>query len=431
MEIAATIVECLISIYFLIKFLGLKNNGYKTAAFISVFLLLFADDFFLSQLNGWELPCVVIFCFICFVYSLISLQGSVLRKLFSCILIPVQINIINMLVLNVTAMLLGMDNVAVLHSGTYARLFVLFATKFMFFLSVRIILSASRKLRYSFMAAEWAFIILSFAVSFFIGITIWYLNRNDSQSDSAVYLASILGLIVWNVLLFFMLQYLEKENLKRKEAALLQIQEKENIKLLEKMGEQYTEIRKIKHDMKGYISCSLRLLQDKNYTEAEEYLKEFLDEKTENIVSAVFTDSRIINAVINSKIAQCEKYNILHKCEITQNLLPIPEFELSILLSNLFDNAIEACQSVNGNKYISLSVTSVKSYLHIVMKNTIEGSVLKENPNLDSAKKDNAEHGYGLRSIKDIVRKYNGNMQITEQEGYFVVDIILNITERS
>ena len=70
----------------------------------------------------------------------------------------------------------------------------------------------------------------------------------------------------------------------------------------------------------------------------------------------------------------------------------------------------------------------VKSYLHIVMKNTIEGSVLKENPHLNTTKKDNVEqHGYGLKSVRDIVKKYNGSMQINEQEGYFVVDVILNM----
>lgn len=428
MEIAATIIECLISIYFLIRFLGLKNTKFKAIAFVSAFLFLFADDFFLSQLNGFEITCVLIYCFICFVYSVVSLQGSVFRKLFSCILIPVQINIINIFVMNITAMSLGLEDVTILHSGAYTRLFTLFVSKFMFFLSVKIILSANHKLSYNFMTAEWTFILLSFAISFFIGTIIWHLNRNDSQLDSTIYLISILVLITWNVLLFFLLQYLGKENLKRKEMALLQIHEKENKKLFEQMGEQYNEIRKIKHDMKGCIDCSLRLLQERKYSEAEEYLKTFLNEKTKNIVSAVFTDSSVINAVINSKIAQCDKYGIGYKCEITKNLQPIPEFELSIFLSNLFDNAIEACQSVRENKYISLSIIDVKSYLHIVMKNTIEGSVLKENPDLNSTKKDNVEqHGYGLKSVRDIVKKYNGSIQINEQEGYFVVDVILNM----
>lgn len=430
MEILASIVECLISIYFLVRFLGVKNTKYKTMAFVSTLILLIADNVFLSQLDGWEILCVLIYFFICFAYSIIGLNGSLFRKLFSCILIPLQINIINIFVLNMIAMTLNLEDITVLHSGTYIRLLVLFVTKFIFFLSVKVILSISRKSGYNFTVVEWAFIVIFFVVSWFIGNAIWYFNRNDNQIESSVYLLSILGLIILNVLLFFLLQYLGKENLKRKEMALLQIHEEDNKKLFEQMGEQYNEIRKIKHDMKGCIDCSLRLLQEKNYSEAEEYLKTFLSEKTENIVSAVFTDSSVINAVINSKIAQCDKYGIGYKCEITKNLQPIPEFELSIFLSNLFDNAIEACQSVRENKYISLSIIDVKSYLHIVMKNTIEGSVLKENPNLNSTKKNDVEqHGYGLKSVRDIVKKFNGSMQITEQEGYFVVDVILNITQ--
>lgn len=418
----------MISIYFLVRFLGVKNTKYKTMAFVSALLLLITDNVFLSQLDGWEIPCVLIFFSICFAYSVVGLNGSLFRKLFSCILIPLQINIINIFVLNIIAMSLNLEDITVLHSGTYIRLLVLFVTKFIFFLSVKIILSVSHKSGYNFTAIEWAFIVIFFIVSWFIGNAIWYFNRNDNQIEGAIYLLSILGLIVLNVLLFFLLQYLGKENLKRREMAMLQMHEQENKKLFEQMGEQYTEIRKIKHDMKGCIDCSLRLLQDKNYSEAEEYLKTFLNEKTENIVSAVFTDSSVINAVINSKIAQCGKYGIGYKCEVTKKLQAIPEFELSIFLSNLFDNAIEACQSVKENKYISLSIMDVKSYLHIVMKNTIEGSVLKQNPELKSTKQDDAEqHGYGLKSVRDIVKKYNGSMQINEQEGYFVVDVILNM----
>lgn len=432
MEIAATIIECLISMYFLIRFLGTKNIKYKEMAFAVTFLLLFAVNFFLSELDGWEIICVVIFCFICFLYSVISLHGSVFRKAFSCILIYLLLNIKSNFLFNILAMSLNLEDVSILFSNTNIglRLLVLFLGQFSFFLLVKIILSVNHKFSYNFMPLEWAFIIFSFVISSFIGTAIWYLNIDYSQLGSAISLISTLGLIVWNILLFLLLQYLGKENLKRKEAALLQIHEQESKKLFEQMGEQYTEIRKIKHDMKGCIDCSLRLLQDKNYSEAEEYLKTFLSEKTENIVSAVFTDSSVINAVINSKIAQCGKYGIEYKCEITKKLQAIPEFELSIFLSNLFDNAIEACQSVKENKYISLSIMDVKSYLHIVMKNTIEGSVLKENPDLNSTKKDNVEqHGYGLKSVRDIVKKYNGSMQINEQEGYFVVDVILNMVQ--
>lgn len=426
MEIAASIAECLISIYFLVRFLGVKNTKYKAAAFFTALILLIADNVFLSQLTGWEIQSLLIFLLVCFVYSVVALNGSIYRKLFSCVLMLVLISVINVLVLNVTALALGLDDVSVLHSGTYLRLLILFITKFMFFLSIKIILAVCRKSSYNLTGVEWAFTVTFFLISCFIGLTIWYINRSDNQSEKAIYLILISGLIVLNILLFFLLQYLGKESLKRKEAALLQVQLKENKKMFEQMGEQYNEIKKIKHDMNGCINSALRLLQDKEYTDAEEYLRKFLKEKTESIVSAVFTDSNIINAVINSKIAQCDNHGIKYKCEITKKLQSIQEFELSIFLSNLFDNAIEACLSVKENRFISLSIIDVKSYLHIVMKNSIEASVLEQNPELKTTKKDNAEqHGYGLKSIKDIVKKYNGDMKITEKDGYFIVDVIL------
>ena len=106
--------------------------------------------------------------------------------------------------------------------------------------------------------------------------------------------------------------------------------------------------------------------------------------------------------------------------------LPIESSDLSGLVMNLLDNAIDASKKEkNGDIHIHMHV--MKSYLSIQVKNKISEDVLEKNPQLLTSKEDSRNHGYGLRIIRSIVEKYNGIIRIYIQTGYFCVDILLEI----
>lgn len=74
---------------------------------------------------------------------------------------------------------------------------------------------------------------------------------------------------------------------------------------------------------------------------------------------------------------------------------------------------------------IELSITNNGNYLCILVRNRIENSVLNKNNNLKTTKGDTAAHGFGLYSVSQIVKKYDGIKNIYERNGYFTVDIWL------
>ena len=61
---------------------------------------------------------------------------------------------------------------------------------------------------------------------------------------------------------------------------------------------------------------------------------------------------------------------------------------------------------------------------NIIIRNYIGTSVLRNNPQLNTTNKDYTGHGYGIKSIKKLVEKYNGDINITEENNYFVVHIM-------
>jgi sensor histidine kinase regulating citrate/malate metabolism len=239
---------------------------------------------------------------------------------------------------------------------------------------------------------------------------------------------SVAGLIVINVITFLLLLKISGDNRSKMKTALLELQLKEQEHSMLKINDQYTEILKIRHDMKNYIGCALSLLKQGDYEEAEKYLSKISYDKLGSIIQYIATSSTIVNAVMNSKLTLCKEHGIIINCNISGSIEKIQEMDLSILLSNLLDNAIEACQRNKGKSKIDFEVSDSKGYLNISLKNTVEKSVLSGNPKLRTSKKDSANHGFGLKTVNDIVKKYDGMMNMFEEKDSFVTDILLKIT---
>ena len=109
-------------------------------------------------------------------------------------------------------------------------------------------------------------------------------------------------------------------------------------------------------------------------------------------------------------------------------LVSINEIDMSIFISNLLDNAIAGCNGAD-TPMIELTISRQKSFLYIIVKNTVSTSVLSTNPNLVTNKGNKSAHGFGIKSICEIARKYNGTVDFKESENFFVVEICLSITE--
>ena len=102
----------------------------------------------------------------------------------------------------------------------------------------------------------------------------------------------------------------------------------------------------------------------------------------------------------------------------------ISDVDICILLGNLLDNAIEASRG-NDRKEIELYIMKNQGELEIKVENRITVPVLGGNTGLKTTKKDKKNHGFGIVSVKNIVEKYHGLMDVYEKNGKFCVSVIL------
>lgn len=183
------------------------------------------------------------------------------------------------------------------------------------------------------------------------------------------------------------------------------------------------EIRKTRHDLKNIFIALLGALNTNNSDLCKKIIQEKLDEMKQHIdISSVANN--MLDSILYSKINEAHNRDVV--LDIRKNInrpITIDHFDLSILISNLLDNAIEAAADVVGKKEVTFSILTDNDNLIILSNNpTINTSF---NENMQTTKKDSRRHGFGLMSIKSIVEKYGGSYSMTYDDGFANVTIIL------
>ena len=100
------------------------------------------------------------------------------------------------------------------------------------------------------------------------------------------------------------------------------------------------------------------------------------------------------------------------------------DIEICSLLGNLIDNAIEACEKhVDEHRFINIKIQDKKGFLFITLKNSIHSKPKIEKGVFITSKEDKITHGYGLKSVNRIVKKYEGDISYTIEDKTFEIRI--------
>lgn len=182
------------------------------------------------------------------------------------------------------------------------------------------------------------------------------------------------------------------------------------------------QLRKIRHDMNHQLFLVKMKLDGKDYNGAEKELEGIMD-NVSNVGSIIKTNNKVIDYMVNTKLGSLPYASVMVTGEL-DGLSVLDEMDLSIIMGNLIDNAVEAVKNLESPK-IELSIYPKDNYINMVFKNTVEKSVLESNPQLVTSKADKANHGYGLKSVKEIMERTKGDISFYEEDGLFVVHLMI------
>lgn len=138
------------------------------------------------------------------------------------------------------------------------------------------------------------------------------------------------------------------------------------------------------------------------------------------------TENETFNLILNETVMRCERAGIDFQCMADVRLLDgMRPGELYSLLGNGLDNAYEAAYKCGEGRYIRVNLSCVTEMLSIHIENTFTGELSYENGRLRTTKSDPGGHGFGIRSMEWIVKRYDGTISASDGDGIFSQDILL------
>ncbi len=374
--------------------------------------------------NGWLNLITVIG--ISYGIAVILYQGRALKKLFYIICIVVSMGAcesLGILLLNYLYKILPIT----MSSVKLRSLFNITLTQIIvIFISHAIILKIIEKKNINELTHTQYFFSFVYAFSSIINIYILSVLIRDNYSDGEflLVLITIAGIVIINTHFLKFLEFASENNRLQYENNLFMQQSKMQYQYYDNIEQQYRESLSILHDVKRHIRAIEELYRHKENETAAEYSRK-ISNKLDSFKLNEYTENRMLNIILNDKMRVAELKNINFTCKIEEvDLNFIDHIDLTTIFANLLDNAIEACQSVEGDKFISVQVGAFNNLIVINIKNTLKENVSVVGVHMKSSKKNH--NGIGLPNVMKVIGSYYGDFNIQREGNMFVCSIILS-----
>lgn len=420
-EISINILEEFIIALFMTLYFGCKYNRWKKyAGFLLVMLVAVSSITLINSVYVYEGFLGLLFILIYFLYALIFLNGDIYTKLFISGFINSIVYFIA-LFSNLCLSIVFHNQHNQIYEMAFERVVLIIMTKTLLAAACAVLLKfkfidiGRRKNMVMLIVMP---IVAEFSM---IGIMQVFLQYDNLKLE--LLLASV-SVMAANILTYYSFIRLNNDIKRESEFSYLQ-QEYESYKIYTRdIDELYNKMCGLRHDSLTHFNIILSLLES-SVSEAKEYIQSITQNRLLKVKSLVKTDNNCFNAIVNAKIAVCEREEIKVQTRIMNNsLCRLSNDEIGILFGNLFDNAIEASRN-SIKKSIELDVQNQGAYLSVFMINSIDNSVLINNENLYTTKSDKEYHGFGIKNIKSVVDGRGGIINYFEENGYFCCDILL------
>lgn len=343
----------------------------------------------------------------------IGYSGQMAQRLVSCVMIW-SINVgLNLASSVATADLWVADDYAVNTS---------FLSLFLFYLSSILARKIFRRQQPERPGSEWWTALLIAVCS---AAVIFFLSGDSVASWVTVMIVSAVLFLINFLVYNFLISIDEKcslqvENLSmRNQMAIYDSQLSDSIR-------REQAVRTLRHDMKHHVNELNYLADSGDLTAIKEYLTR-MGEELHSAEGKVNSGVVAIDGVMSYMVQAAEQKGITVKTHVTvPEEMQLSSYDMNVLLGNLMQNAIEATEKCGGGT-INASIRYNRGCILINISNPLEGPMPVIDDSLPSigSRRSNSSHGYGLRSVRAIVEKYDGSVFYEEEGGRFVARAML------
>lgn len=232
---------------------------------------------------------------------------------------------------------------------------------------------------------------------------------------------------IGSLLIYYLMITLDGQLLKN-----IELEEQQHYRELEQVAyqalqERMEETRRMRHDLRHHIHMVNYYLEEKEYDKLQEYVNAYRDSIPDGD-KIRFCEHRLINNIVFYFASQAHKHEIDFDAKLSvAGDMPMNEHEISVLLGNLLENAVDAClEQIDSERRIVIKGKGDAHSLIFTIDNTCENEVKKNKKGEFLTTKSNG-NGIGVNSAKKIVERYHGFFSADKKGDMFCVSFMLNL----
>lgn len=423
MEVFANVCESVLWIIFLKIFCPPKYDKKKDiSAGIAVAFLLVASIGLTDRFALFSQYTVLIDLLITFVYAMIFLQSRWYWKVFLIGIYTVVLLGTSVLAMGFFANILKVDAVRLVSAGDPFRVAMIMVAKLL--LAAVVAVAAVFKDHVMLLQKVGVWILTAPCLAISLGVLLFkIIVEFYKQTADIVWIIWLLLLICALCIMSFWLAYgayQGKQQKKRSEYLRKQMNVQQQTYI-----QQYENIRKVRktqHDMKHRLVVIEQLLIEKDYERAQSYTKEFLAE-LDDVKEFKYGDNALNTLLLIKEETARERGVRMEINAEAINTTRVSEMDLTMIMGNLLDNAIEAAEKVEDHPEVYV-IIKTKSVLYISVKNRVKDTDIIKTGRPDYTTKENTLlHGFGIACIRELVDRNGGRLDMEAFDGWFRTEI--------
>lgn len=304
-------------------------------------------------------------------------------------------------------------------------LIVLLGKTITYFCIILIEKKLGKKAMNIFIDLDWIKLLFFPIFSFFLIAAMISTVRNaETPKQFMLLLISSIGM---NIMVYYLINDMIDRKTQMHEDRIFRFQANKQAEMFRSISENLEKQKKITHEYRNQISCIEALVKRGQFTKLEEYI-EGIYNKLDRERDSIDTNNIIVNAILNEKYQEANRNGIVFVLRINDlSELGIEDEDIVTILSNLLNNAIEACKKCIMNKRVlKLKFVKEDEMIKIGIRNTFEHSILYEDGEIKSTKSVRPEeHGVGITNIIKVIEMYNGSYVIKDEDQMFSFSIVI------
>lgn len=318
--------------------------------------------------------------------------------------------------------IVGIDDM----SGIQGGLLILLGKALLFVIVIMVNRGIGRHSKETLEDDEWlGFIFFPIFTICTIAAMISVLGKPQMRNRDMIYFVIAFGLVGMNIVVFHLINDVLKREEKIHEDRMFRLQVKNQTKMYYSISENFEKQRQKTHEYKNQMLCIASLLQKKKYEEMESYIGS-INEELNIELDSIQTNHVIVDAILNAKYREMTEKNIIFVfCINDLSELKVSDEDIVVILSNLLNNSIEACEKCQGRKVIKLKFVIEDDGVVLSVKNSYEHPLILQDGEYKTTKGESDEHGIGIHNIIHAIERYGGSFVIKPDDKEFFFSIFI------